>query len=160
MKAGTHIIAGVTAGYAVGAIVGLPLFESAALGVIGGLAAMLPDIDHPQSAIRRKTGVVGNLAAFWMKHRGITHSILATLAVWAVIALFSRPLVTAAVVGGYASHLLLDGCTLAGVPLFWPNQTRVHLMPSALRIRTGSFAEQGVALALIALLFVSVWKIG
>jgi len=158
MKAGTHIIAGVMVGYAVGASAGLPLWESGALGAIGGLAAMLPDIDHPQSAIRRKTGVLGTLAAFWMKHRGITHSIAATLLVWAVCALFSQPLISAAVVGGYASHLLLDGCTPAGVPLFWPNRTKVHLLPSGLRVRTGGFAERGVALAMVALLFVSAWR--
>ena len=158
MKVGTHIIAGVMAGYIVGATAGLPLLESGALGAVGGVAAMLPDIDHPHSAIRRKTGVLGTLAAFWMKHRGITHSIAALAVVWGVMLFIGQPLIGAAVVGGYASHLLLDGCTPAGVPLFWPASRRVHLLPSVVRIRTGSFAEQGVALLLIALLFVSAWR--
>ena len=158
MKAGTHIIAGVMAGYIVGATAGLPLLESGALGAVGGVAAMLPDIDHPHSAIRRKTGVLGTLAAFWMKHRGITHSIAALAVVWGVMLFIGQPLIGAAVVGGYASHLLLDGCTPAGVPLFWPNRTKVHLLPSGLRVRTGGFAERGVALAMVALLFVSAWR--
>ena len=158
MKGGTHILAGALVGYSVGAMAGLPLFESGALGAVGGLAAMLPDIDHPQSAIRRKTGAVGTLAAFWMSHRGITHSALAVLLVGLVAALLSQPLFAAAIAGGYASHLILDGCTLSGIPFFWPAARRIHLLPSGVRIRTGSFAEQGVALMLIALLFVSAWR--
>lgn len=158
MRAGTHIIAGALVGYAVGASVGLPLLESGALGAIGGLAAMLPDIDHPQSAIRQKTGLVGTAAAFWMSHRGITHSFAALALVWLVAALISPPLFTAAIVGGYASHLVLDGCTPSGVPLFWPAARRIHLLPSSVRIRTGSFAERGVMLLLVALLFVSAWR--
>jgi len=158
MRGGTHIIAGVLVGYVVGASAGVPLLDSAALGAVGGLAAMLPDIDHPQSAIRRKTGVLGTLAAFWMNHRGITHSALAVLIVGLVATLLSQPLMTAAIAGGYASHLLLDSCTPAGIPLFWPAARRIHLLPSVVRIRTGSFAERGVALAMVALMFVSAWR--
>lgn len=158
MRGGTHILGGVLAGYIVGASAGLPLLESGALGAIGGIAAMLPDIDHPQSAIRRKTGILGTLAAFWMKHRGITHSGLAVALVWLVTTFLSQPLVSAAIVGGYASHLVLDSFTISGIPLFWPLARRVHFLPPVIRIRTGSFAEQGVALLMVVLLFVSAWR--
>ena len=73
MRGGTHITAGVIVGYALATSAGLSPVEVLALGAVGGLCAMIPDIDHPQSAIRHKTGLLGDLAAFWMKHRGITH---------------------------------------------------------------------------------------
>jgi inner membrane protein len=159
VKAGTHIVAGVTVGYLVGVSAGWTPLSVAALGALGGLCAMLPDIDHPQSAIRRKTGALGTAAAFWMNHRGITHTLLAAAVFALVCALIARPEVAAAMAGGYLSHLLLDACTPSGVPFLGPlSWRRVNLLPAALRVRTGSFAEKGVLLVLTGALFLSVWN--
>jgi inner membrane protein len=159
MKAGTHIVAGVTVGYLVGVSAGWTPLSIAALGALGGLFALIPDIDHPQSAIRRKTGILGTAAAFWMTHRGITHTLVAAAVFGLFCALIARPEVALTMFGGYLSHLILDGCTPAGVPLFGPlSWRRVNLLPAALRVRTGSFAEKGVLLVLTGALFLSVWN--
>ena len=158
MRAGTHIIAGVMVAYALGGSAELTPIQIGALGALGGLVALLPDIDHPNSAIRAKTGLLGTLAAFWMTHRGITHTLPAVLVVWALAALLSSPLVALVCAAAYASHLVLDACTPSGVMLLWPlSNRRLHLLPRALWIRTGSFRERGVALALGAVLVWSAW---
>jgi inner membrane protein len=155
MRAGTHILAGVFVGYAVGAGAALSPVELYALGAVGGLCAMIPDIDHPQSAIRRKTGLLGHLAAFWMNHRGITHTLLAVLLMLLISSLLVSPLVALVMTAAYASHLLLDACTPSGVPVFGPvSWRRVHALPRGLRVRTGSFAEKGVLLGMLVLLYV------
>jgi inner membrane protein len=159
MRAGTHIVAGVGVGYLVGAAAGMEPLAIAALGALGGLAAMVPDIDHPQSAIRRKTGRIGTLAAFWMSHRGITHTVPAVAVVLLVASLLVAPIVALVVSMAYASHLVLDACTPSGVPLAWPlTDARIHLLPKPLRVRTGSFREKGVLLGLVVVLLVTAWN--
>jgi inner membrane protein len=158
MRGGTHITAGVIVGYALATSAGLSPVEVLALGAVGGLCAMIPDIDHPQSAIRHKTGLLGDLAAFWMKHRGITH----TLAIAAVFGLVSwyllPPLVALVMAGGYLSHLLLDALTPSGVPLLWPlTWAPVKLLPRGLRIRTGGMAEKGFVLLMLSGVVLSTW---
>jgi membrane-bound metal-dependent hydrolase YbcI (DUF457 family) len=49
---------------------------------------------------------------------------------------------------GYLAHLLADAMTVHGVPLLWPLDFDIHLLPRPLRIRTGSFAEYAVIVAL------------
>lgn len=49
---------------------------------------------------------------------------------------------------GYASHLAADACTKSGIPLFYPRRKRYHLLPRALRLTTGSLAEEAVFMAL------------
>lgn len=159
MRAGTHIVAGVAVGYFAGALGGLEPLSIAALGALGGLVALIPDIDHPQSAIRRKTGRIGTLAAFWMNHRGITHTVPAVALVAALSAIFVAPLVVVVVSMAYASHLALDACTPSGVPLLWPlTNRRMHLLPHALRVRTGSMREKGVLLAMVAMTLVTAYR--
>jgi inner membrane protein len=158
MMAGTHILAGVIVGYTVGASAGLSPVELLALGAVGGLCAMIPDIDHPQSAIRRKTGLLGTMAAFWMKHRGITHTLLAVLLMLLISSLLVSPFVALVMTAAYASHLFLDACTPSGVPLFGPlSWRRVHLLPRGLRVRTGGFAEKGFLLLMLSGVVLSAW---
>jgi inner membrane protein len=159
MRAGTHIVAGVAVGYVIGVAAAWTPLSIAALGALGGLCAMVPDIDHPQSAIRRKTGALGTAAAFWMNHRGITHTLLAAAVFALVCALIARPEVAAAMAGGYLSHLILDACTPSGVPFLGPlSWRRFHLLPGGMRVRTGSFAEKGVLLTFVVVLFWSSWN--
>jgi inner membrane protein len=157
MRAGTHIVAGVAVGYFAGALAGLEPLSIAALGALGGVVAMVPDIDHPQSAIRRKTGVLGSLAAVGMSHRGITHTVPAVLLFGLLASLVGGPLILIVVSMAYASHLVLDACTPSGVPLLWPlTNRRMHLLPHPLWVRTGSMREKGVLLGMMALtVFVS-----
>ncbi len=114
------------------------------------LGSQAPDIDAERSAIKRELGLAGRVVAAGLglcgvKHRGLTHTGLALLAVLAC-AWWGGRLLGYADVGlafglGYASHLLADGMTLSGVPLCWPRRGRFHLLPRPLRLRTGGPAE-------------------
>jgi len=56
---------------------------------------------------------------------------------------------------GYLSHVLADGLTLAGAPLLRPwRKENVHLLPRALRLRTGGPVEPLVFIAVTVLLIV------
>jgi inner membrane protein len=127
------------------------------------LGALLPDLDAADSKIARAS--VGGVAPLRplsrlvfrsLGHRGPLHSLVA----WLLITLLALPVSVfvhpAAGVGlslGYLSHLLLDACTKSGVPLRWPDPTRLHLLPRPLRVTTGSTGEEACffVLALAAL---------
>jgi inner membrane protein len=150
MMGATHMAAGALVGYGVGVYTAQPPEAVALLAGLGVVCAILPDIDHPNSLIRNRTGVLGWLVGGWMNHRGITHTVPVAVAVGIVAALL-LPVVAALVVfGAYASHLLLDALTRSGVPLAWPlSWAPVRLAPRPLQIRTGSAGEALFLLALV-----------
>lgn len=99
------------------------------LGIcVAGLAALLPDVDHPSSVVGRWVPILPRL----MSHRGVTHSLFAlALLAWGLWAFAShfppwRWTAVAAFVG-YASSILGDMLTLDGVRLFWPLKLRVRV---------------------------------
>lgn len=152
MMGATHMTAGVLVGYTVGQLAGLPLPETGVLAVVGAVAALLPDLDHPQSLIRQRTGFVGTLAGFWMRHRGITHTIPVAVLAGLIVALLGPPVLAVTVFAGYASHLLLDALTRSGVPLAWPlTWEPVRLLPGPLQVRTGGWREGLFMLLLMGL---------
>lgn len=121
--------------------------------VLGGgiLGSLLPDIDHPQSSFGRRVLPISMLLAAIFGHRGITHSLLAVVAMsWLIwYALqglnwhpgFSIPFVIGLGVG-YLSHLAGDWMTNSGVPLLWPSKRR---FVSPIRIFTGDAIEYLIA---------------
>jgi len=50
---------------------------------------------------------------------------------------------------GYLSHLVADGITKYGVPVFWPWNRNIHLLPRLLRFRMGSFTETIIFIVLL-----------
>jgi len=121
----THAAGGAAIGAAVGAALGAP-FEGA---IAGGLAALLPDIDHPGSVIGRRVPLLPVLLSVFAGHRGITHTAwfcaALTAAAWAGAASLGlkgaafAAAVASAFLGSF-SHLLLDGLTRSGVQPFMP----------------------------------------
>lgn len=98
MAVATHAIIGYT--------LGTLLADEPAWGLLG---AIFPDVDllFPLT---------------WeapLVHRGLTHTPLAALVVTLLAARWNRA-AGIAVGAGYASHLLLDTTTPAGIPLFFP----------------------------------------
>ena len=93
---------------------------------IGGL---LPDLDHPKSALGRRIPFISLPLAAVFGHRGMTHSLFATIGLLTMLAAVTtipaytslRGLVAPLCVG-YLSHLLGDSFTPSGVPLFWPHK--------------------------------------
>jgi inner membrane protein len=117
---------------------------------IGALAALLPDIDHPQGGIRRKLGCLGNLVFGRLKHRGLTHTLIAIVAVGAAAFTALPPLIGEVVVLAYFSHILADMLTVSGLPVFWPySNESYHLMPKRFCLTTNTLPEHLISLGLV-----------
>lgn len=104
--------------------------------------SLLPDIDHPGSALGRRVRPLSDVVGLVLGHRGLTHSLLAALAcvvaaVW--FGLRDADLAVALALG-YLSHLFGDWLTPSGVPLQWPNR-RPFRAPHRWQIRTGGLRE-------------------
>lgn len=159
-----------------------PLLFLTAWG-IGILAALMPDLDTPNAAFRRIFGlgrrqtrlrhrqkltptallqrllaIPFNFLDWFLPHRGPSHYGLTCLILTLLMRLLIQhlhlpdPLWQAFGVG-YASHLIGDGVTRAGIKLYAPFYTKsVRLVPRFLTIRTGSWGETAMLAALIALL--------
>lgn len=141
----THIAAGALAGAAVATHLGTPLPAQLVAAALGGVAATLPDLDHPSSFATRRVAGGGLVSA--LRHRGPTHSITALagfafLLPWiadaAGIALPSELWLAAE--AGYASHLVTDLLTVEGLQLLWPFLPQKVRLP-LLACSTGSAGE-------------------
>lgn len=115
-----------------------------ALGM-GMLGSLLPDIDHPESALGRQLPIVSDGTSLVMGHRGGMHSLLMTCLVGAIAmfgACFVYPsascLLAASLTLGYLSHLVLDALTPSGIPFLWPISERRFSIPLA---HTGGLLE-------------------
>lgn len=76
------------------------------------LASALPDIDHPNSKIGKNIKIIGYL----FEHRGFWHSAWAIILITVLAEYFiGNFVITAAVLIGYGSHLLIDCITKAGI---------------------------------------------
>lgn len=163
MTGRTHLLAGAAAGAALLALRGAgavdPKGAVAALGA-ACLGALLPDIDCPQSLLSRKGGPLGAAPGLILRHRGPTHSLVASLAAWAVASWLCAACgflgaVALAALAGYLSHLALDALTPGGVPLLWPLSGRRVGLPV---VRVGSALEGLARLAILAALAWLVWR--
>lgn len=155
MMSSTHALIGVISYAGLCAVVGE---TPPAIGLgCAALGAFLPDADTPSS----KAGLCFYPLAVWLErrfgHRTITHSLVGI----GIFALLIAPLLLlgahgmlwwSALLCGYASHLLADAATKAGVPLLWPSRAR-FVCPGndALRIKTGSKAELTLLVCLFLL---------
>lgn len=134
----THAVIGLTVGMVAAQSAGLPPMQVLFIGCVSVLGALVPDIDHPASTIRRRLGVGGHVAFFWLGHRGITHTLMMLAAVSAATLYFLPSNVAFAFIFGYASHLLADVLTKSGVPLAYP---LTNYRYSLRLMRTGGLAE-------------------
>jgi inner membrane protein len=131
--------------------------DSLILAGLAGAAALLPDIDHPRSTIRREMGLLGRVGLFWLSHRGLTHTWLLLLVLGAAALLLLPAPVALAAIAGYSSHIVMDMMTVSGLPVFWPvTDGKFYVLPYPLRFRTGRWAESLLDVALVALV---VWLV-
>lgn len=144
MRGATHALAGLTIGMILAR--GAPVEVAAGLITAGALGALVPDLDHPQSVLSNRVGIVG-LPFRILSHRGVTHSIVAAAAILLLAGMVPsewRPYAIAAALG-YSSHIVLDGLTISGVPLLWPWSQRFRLS----NIRTGGLSERLFCIGLV-----------
>jgi inner membrane protein len=146
MMGKSHVLIGLGAGALLAATMDASTLHLGAAALVGGLGAMLPDIDHRHAPIRQKLGIVGDLLLFWLPHRGLTHSFLLWLVITGVGVLAAAPLqfpvlFALALSVGYGSHILADMMTQRGLPLLYPWGRTFYLLPKWFRVTTGSWSE-------------------
>lgn len=145
----THMTIGFTSALLLSELIQEPLAKVIFI-TTASFGSLLPDVDTPQSFIRRFIPF-----PFRMKHRGHTHSLVGLLVFSLMIIPFGVNNATLGLICGYMSHILADSLTIYGVYLFYP-QTRYRLRLA--KIRTGGILEQCllVSVFIIAILYIYV----
>lgn len=136
-------------------------YDLGTLAACASLGALLPDLDASESKIKHLKLPGTQFKPFLLpaqivhrsdQHRGLLHSLwglgiagacMMPLAFWMSWA------PVAALLLGYASHLVADSATKSGMRLLYPNKRRYHLLPPGWRITTGSQAEDLVMALLL-----------
>ena len=142
----SHALIGAAAGVTVAHVLHEPLVAG---GIVGGLAGVISDGDHPQS-------FVGRMLPAWFHrltpgHRGQSHSLAFVALVAGLCWWLGFPLLALLAGVGVTSHLLGDAATEAGIPWAWPISKRRMALPRLLAIKTGGAAEVVVVVGVLAL---------
>jgi inner membrane protein len=129
VKGSNHILFGTLLGAGTQIVTGFPMTTFFSYpSYYGGLflGSLLPDIDHPQSYLGRRTIPLSVLINKCFGHRGFTHSILSLTLLGVASAVWwgSNPLFFGGLLIGYFSHLLGDMTTVSGIPLLYPKKKR------------------------------------
>ncbi|PUB12922.1 metal-dependent hydrolase [Paenisporosarcina sp. OV554] len=148
MTGKTHIIGGLAASLAFAQVTNYNPVLLVGAGVIG---AVIPDICHGGSKVGRAFPVVSKVINVLFGHRSFTHSLL-FLVLMAILmnSFVTIESVTAGILVGIASHLVLDMATRNGIKLLFPLKIRVRF---PLTTRTGG-AVESMVLAVLSLLSV------
>jgi inner membrane protein len=128
------------------------LLTTAAGATVCAAAALLPDLDHPNSTVARSfpggrvlARIVADLTG---GHRGLTHTLPAVALAYALALLAPGPSWLPLAIGlGWAVHIAGDLLTCGGVPLWWPLSRRRVSLP--LCGRTGGMRESVLAVAMV-----------
>ncbi len=144
MMARSHVVLGLAAWIAVAPWLHSPV-DAAHLG-LAVVGSLLPDLDHPQSWVGRRTRPLSTIVAATLGHRGVTHSALAVFGLVALLLLIGfRHTGISALAVGYLSHLAADMLTPRGLRLAWPLR-KTWALPLC---RTGSAMEPLVVLLIV-----------
>jgi len=139
-----HLLAGSSTGIYVGSLISPENILPAAL--IGAGAALLPDIDHPNSKVGQIIPLVSWTIRLTAGHRGIFHSLLGAAAVTAIISgtcvffncPYSYKLLMSVILSALLSHIVLDSFNPMGCCWFYP--LKMHL--SIPILHSGGFIEK------------------
>lgn len=157
----THATGGILLAGLVGAVAGLSLTEITATATIGGIAALTPDLDMPNSKASRYG--LNRLIAYPLNklfgHRGFIHSPILGIVLTILLALAKTPTWVWTGFGlGFLSHLMLDTLNPTGIPWLWPMKKKFHIA----NIKTNTGWEYAVlailSVAVVGLFFVLVQK--
>lgn len=106
MSGRTHVLAGVLVTGATILYTPVPVYS-----VIGIIGAVMPDYDR----------------MFGLKHRGISHSLLAPFIIGLIGSIFNFNIAVVLFIN-YTLHLILDSFTVMGVPFFMPATKKYYGM--------------------------------
>ena len=154
----THFLGGLAAGLLVAGQVD-PKSALISAGV-AGVAALLPDLDTPQSELGRHLKFISEPTKMIFRHRGALHSILAAFGLSMLLLPFllhhQYNFLYMPVLIGYLSHLALDALNPEGVPFLWPLHTKFKIP----LVKTGGILEHLiVAPALLLLVAWMAWPL-
>lgn len=118
----THFLAGASAGILVA---GHADAKTALVSAgVAGLAALLPDIDSPDSWIGRAVPVLPRVLKTAVGHRGVLHSLVGMAFVTLLFSFWFRheniAYLALPFLVGYLSHIGVDALNPPKVPLLWP----------------------------------------
>lgn len=150
MTGKTHIIGGMAASLAFAQVTHYDPVLLLGAGVVG---AIIPDICHGGSKIGRTLPLLSKIVNLLFGHRSFTHSLLFLFIMAALMNSFvMNEAVTAGILIGMGSHLILDMATINGIKLFFPVKVRVRFPVTT---RTGGTVESFVftALSLLSVYF-------
>jgi inner membrane protein len=119
----THFLAGASAGLLVAGQHADAKVALISAGV-AGLAALLPDIDSPDSRIGRAVPVLPRVLKTAVGHRGVLHSLVGAVFMTLLFFLLFQhenvAYLTVPFLIGYLSHIAADAFNPPKVPLLWP----------------------------------------
>ena len=116
------------------------------------VATMIPDIDSGFSTLGK--GFIFRIVQFFVKHRGIFHSLTFCVLASALLAIF-LPTLSLGFFLGYSFHLLLDSFTVEGITPFWPwNRVSKGVFKTGGRVETSLFVFFVIADFLAAVIFI------
>lgn len=122
------------------------IFSSVTVIVLATLASLLPDICHTQSKIGRHFRLISTFVRLLFGHRTFTHSILFMAIIGFLLHLIQTPTYyMLAILGGMASHVILDMLTPRGVKLLYPLPFTIR---SPIHFKTGGLVDASLATAL------------
>lgn len=148
MTGKTHIIGGIAACLAFAQITSYEPVLLVGASVVG---ALIPDICHGGSKIGRSLPLLSKLINGLFGHRTFTHSLLClALTAFLLSKFMTVEAISAGLLVGMLSHIVLDMATKRGVKLFFPFKWTVRFPLTA---TTGGASESWV-FALLSLLTV------
>ncbi|MCY7710260.1 metal-dependent hydrolase [Bacillus safensis] len=143
MTGKTHIMGGIAASTAVAYYYG---FDPVTMAAAGSAGALIPDLCHTKSKIGRKFPLLSTLISSVFGHRTFTHSLLFLLIIYFLATTYiPNDSLSIGLLGGMASHLILDAGTVNGIKFLFPASIKVRL---PFYVKTGSTGEQVVLAAL------------
>ena len=167
MPSGTnHIIGGIAIVGSTAAIFDINIFNDYYSIPFVVFFSILADIDHKKSLIGKVFFFVSENLERNFGHRTVTHSLLFWLALTLIIAIIEKLIINGLEITficsiAYLSHLLLDMCTLSGIPFFWGFTTdRCFLaLNRNMRLRAGDVKGEAGLMLLSFLLIVSMYPL-
>lgn len=158
----SHATLGATAGLVAGVAIEQPIAIKCVMAAVGAFGGLLADADTQASLLGKLLPIAWHKAT--PGHRRVTHSLFYAAFVFAAalgIQLWGvakhqwgapdEPFVPIALTAGLLSHLIADGLTDQGVPLFYPVWKRHFRLLGPFSFTTGTSAERVAVVALMSL---------
>ncbi|EGA89883.1 hypothetical protein GPDM_07530 [Planococcus donghaensis MPA1U2] len=148
MTGKTHIIGGIAASLAFAQVTNYDPVLLVGAGVVG---AVIPDICHSGSKIGRTLPALSKIISRLFGHRTFTHSLLfLALTAFILESFVTVEALSAGLLVGMLSHIVLDMATKRGVKLFFPFKWTIRFPVTA----TTGGASEYLVFSLLSLLTV------